>query len=107
MAENGSKKCLSAHTRFSYRCSCYCSFVFVLCSIHSCFSKPAYLFQLLKERKALQEKSMSRGSLDRVSLKFEEIDRSTFEVILKYIYTGDVIIPEQCQLDDVTCLAER
>lgn len=83
------------------------NFFVVLCSIHCCISKSAYLFQLLKERKALQEKSMSRGSLDRVSLKFEEIDRSAFEVILKHIYTGDVIIPEQCQLDDVTCLAER
>ena len=72
-----------------------------------CFSKPTYLFQLLKDRRALQEKSLSGGSLDRVSLKFEEIDRSAFEVVLKHIYTGDLIIPEQCQLDDLTGLAER
>ena len=50
---------------------------------------------------------MSGGSLDRVSLNFEEVDRSAFEVVLKHIYTGDVIIPEQCQLDDVTSLADR
>ena len=66
-----------------------------------------FVSQLLKERKALQEKSLSRRSIDRVSLKFEEIDRSALEVVLKHIYTGDVIIPEQCQLDDVTNLAER
>jgi len=66
-----------------------------------------YLFQLLKETKALQEKSLSRGTIDRISLKFEEIDRSAFEVVLKHMYTGDVIIPEHCNLDDVTNLAGR
>lgn len=65
------------------------------------------MFQLLKERKALQEKTVSGGRIDRVFLKFEEIDQSVFEVVLKHIYTGDVVIPEHCELDDVTNLAER
>jgi len=94
--------CLIANLQIIYFC-------FILCSIYCRFSKPSYmyLFQLLKESKALQEKSSSGGTIDRVSLKFEEINRSAFEVVLKHIYTGDVIIPEHCNLDDVTNLAER
>jgi len=92
--------CLTANLQIIYFC-------YILCSIHCRFSKPVYLFQLLKERKALQEKSLSGGTIDRVSLKFEEIDRSAFEVVLKHMYSGDVIVPEHCNLDDVTNLAER
>ena len=76
----------------------------LLCVLFSC---PAYLFQLLKERKTLQEKTESGGKIDRVALMFQEINRSAFEVVLKHIYTGDVIIPEHCELDDVMNLAER
>ena len=66
---------------------------------------PTHLFQLLKEQGAFYKETASGGR--RVFLKFEDVHQSAFEVVLRHIYAGVVIIPEDCELDDVTNLAER
>lgn len=42
-----------------------------------------------------------------LNLHFEEVEQFIFEVTLRHIYTGEVIIPEHCALGALTNLAER
>lgn len=65
------------------------------------YNTPTALFQMLKEQRAVCNEA------ECVYLEFQEVEQSVFEVVLRHIYTGDVIIPEHCELDDVTSLAER
>ena len=54
---------------------------------------------------------IDQGGVDGIGgqacLKFEEVDQSVFEFVLRHIYTGDVTVPEGCELESVTALAER
>lgn len=63
--------------------------------------------QLLSEQRALCKKTTSSGWQDKVCLKFDNVCQPAFEVVLRHIYTGDVTIPEHCDLDDITNLAQR
>ena len=47
------------------------------------------------------------GGLRLLNLQFEEVEQFIFEVTLRHIYTGEVIIPEHCALGALTNLAER
>lgn len=40
-------------------------------------------------------------------LKFDDVCRPVFEVALRHIYTGDVTIPVQSDVDEVETLAAR
>ena len=57
--------------------------------------------------KLLSEETASRKWQDKVYLKFDDVCRPVFEVALRHIYTGDVTIPVQSDVDDVENLAAR
>lgn len=63
--------------------------------------------QLLSEQRALFKKAASCEWTDKVCLNFYDVNQSAFEVVVRHIYSGDVTIPNDCDLDDVTTLAER
>ena len=64
--------------------------------------------QLLTEQKALCEETAYRKPwTGHVCLQFDDVRQSVFEPVLRHMYTGDVSIPNENELDDIMKLAER
>lgn len=66
------------------------------------------LAQLLTEQKALCEETAYRKPwTGHVCLQFDDVRQSVFEPVLRHMYTGDVSIPNENELDGIMKLAER